>query len=122
MDDDDLFTMFRWSRETLEDDEIIEKHREDYEKTQRRDSGKKRMIITAGDVFGRSLEVNAGVEEGRRRSSLLRRPSGTSFNTDAPGRGKTRRRESSVRQFFHRASWKFRNSSLKTDDDEKEYY
>lgn len=52
MEDDDMFTMFRWSSNVLDDEEIIEKHRGEYEKTQRRDSMKKRMIITAKDIFG----------------------------------------------------------------------
>lgn len=96
LEDDDMFTMFRWSINVLDDEEVIEKHRKEYEKTQRRDSIKERMIITPRDIFGRSLEEHKSFS-----------------NTDTITSNKKQRPESLVRQFLRRASSTFGNSSKK---------
>jgi hypothetical protein len=93
MEDHDMFTMFRWSSNVLDDEEIIEKHRGEYEKTRRRDSMKKRTRITAKDIFG---GMNDGVEEGLQPPRTPRRL-GSFSKTDVPRIG----HETTARVSYH---------------------
>ena len=53
MEDDDMFTMLQWSDKAMDQNEkSIDSEREEYQKTLRQDSLKKRTPISVKDIFG----------------------------------------------------------------------
>ena len=75
MEDDDIFTMFQWSDKAMDQNEkSIDSEREEYQKTLRQDSLKKRTPISVKDIFGEEE-----LKKENMRLSLLDRGLSSSF-------------------------------------------
>jgi len=109
MEDDDIFTMFRWTTMTMDQNEksIDSERREKYQKTLRQDSLKKRTPISVKDIFGEEE-----LKKERLRRSIIDRGLSSSFGYTTQ---KTERQGSVYHFFglnFRRASNALRASLL----------